>query len=87
MTVKDDFYDKQAYALIYIIPVYKPTPLFEIKIPDIDKQVKKELDYRWNSKKEIDYILKEAVGRIFKNIDERYFLLSVKRLLHVRLVP
>jgi hypothetical protein len=86
MTVKDDLYYKQAYALMYLIPVYKPTPIFEIKISDIDKQVKKELDHRWNSKKEIDYILKEAVGRIFKNLDERYFLLSVKRLLQVRLV-
>ncbi|HET7285044.1 MAG TPA: hypothetical protein VFI70_10195 [Nitrososphaeraceae archaeon] len=28
----------------------------------------------------------EAVGRIFVNLDERYFLLSVKRLLKVRLV-
>jgi len=49
--------------------------------------VKKELDDRWNYKREIDYILKEAVSRIFASIDERYFLLSVKKLLQVRLVP
>jgi|GraSoiStandDraft_41_1057321.scaffolds.fasta_scaffold422617_3 hypothetical protein len=86
MTVKDDLYYKQAYALMYIIPVYRPTPVFEIKISDLNKQVKKELDDRWNDRKIIDYILKEAVGRIFKNLDESYFLLSVKRLLQVRLV-
>jgi hypothetical protein len=80
-------YEKQAYDLMYRIPVYKPTPIFEIKISDLNEQVKKGLDDRWNYKKEIDYILKEAVGRIFKNLDERYFLLSVKRLLQVRLVP
>jgi hypothetical protein len=80
-------YDKQAYDLIYRIPIHKPTPAFEIKISDLNKQVKNELDDRWDYKKEIDHILKEAVGRIFKNIDERYFFLSVKRLLQVRLVP
>jgi hypothetical protein len=87
MKVKDDLYYKQAYALMYIIPVYRPTPVFEIKILDLNEQVKKELDERWDYKKEIDYILKQAVGRVFKNIDERYFLLSVNRLLQVRLVP
>ena len=80
-------YEKQAYDLIYRIPIHKPTPFFEIKISDFNEQVKRELDDRWDYKKEIDYILKEAVGRIFTNLDERYFLLSVKRLLRVRLVP
>jgi hypothetical protein len=84
---KEDLYYKQAYALMYIVPVYRPTPVFEIKISDLNNQVKKELDDRWSDRKEIDYILKEAVGRVFKNVDERYFLLSVKRLLQVRLVP
>jgi hypothetical protein len=80
-------YEKQAYDLMYRIPVYKPIPFFEIKISDLNEQIKKELDDRWNYKKEIDYILKEAVGRIFRNINEAYFFLSVKRLLRVRLVP
>ena len=84
--MKQRSYDKQAHDLIYRIPVYKPTPVFEIKISDLNDQVKKELDDRWGYKREIDYILREAVGRIFKNIDERYFFLSVKRLLQVRLV-
>ena len=86
MRIKDDLYYKQAYALMYIIPVYKPIPIFEIKIADINNQVKKELDDRWDNKRIINYILKEAVGRIFETIEERYFLLSVKRLLRVRLV-
>jgi hypothetical protein len=84
---KDDLYHKQAYALMYLIPVEKPMPFFEIKISDFNQQIKKELDNRWDHKPAIDYILKESVGRIFENIDERYFLLSVKRLLKVRLVP
>jgi hypothetical protein len=87
MRLDNNTYEKQARDLIYRIPVYKPTPVFEIKISDLNKQVKKELDDRWDNRKIIDYIVKEAVGRIFKNLDEGYFLLSVKRLLKVRLVP
>ncbi|HEY6668206.1 MAG TPA: hypothetical protein VI033_03545 [Candidatus Nitrosopolaris sp.] len=83
---RDNKYEKEARNLIYRIPVHKPTPVFKIGISDINRQVKKELDDRWTNRKTIDYILKEAVGRIFGNIDERYFLLSVKRLLQVRLI-
>jgi hypothetical protein len=86
MRVSNNQYEKQARDIINRIPVDKPTPFFDIKISDLSYQVKKELDDRWNYKREVDYILKESVGRIFKNIGERYFLLSVKRLLKVRLV-
>ena len=37
-------YDKHARYLIYRIPVYTPTPAFEIKISDLSELVKKELD-------------------------------------------
>jgi hypothetical protein len=86
MKYRSSYYEKQASDLIYKIPIYKPVPIFDIKISDLNEQVKKELDDRWNYKPEINYILKEAVGRIFANLNERYFLLSVKRLLKVRLV-
>jgi hypothetical protein len=86
MKQRSSCYEKQASNLIYKIPVYKPPPIFEIKISDLNDQVKKELDDRWNYKSEIDYILKEAVGRIFANLNERYFFLSVKGLLKVRLI-
>ena len=87
MRLDNNTYEKQARDLIYRIPVYKPTPVFEIKISDLNTQVKKELDDRWDNRKIIDYILKEAVGKIFECVEERYFFLSVKRLLQVRLVP
>jgi len=80
-------YQKQAYELIYKIPIYRPTSYFQIKISDLSDQIKKELDEIWTYKRELDYILKEAVSRIFSNVNDRYFLLSVKRLLKVRLVP
>jgi hypothetical protein len=87
MKQKSLCYQRQACDLIYRIPVYKPPPIFEIKISDLNEQVKKELDDRWRYKRELNYILKETVSRMFANVDERYFLLSVKRLLQVRLVP
>jgi hypothetical protein len=85
LRVDNNIYEKQARSLIYRIPVHRPTPFFEIKISDFNQQIEKEFDNRWDNKPAIDYILKESVGRIFENIDERYFLLSVKRLLKVRL--
>jgi hypothetical protein len=87
MKQKSSYYERQASDLIFKIPVYKPAPIFEIRISDLNEEVKNELDDRWNYKREIDYILKEAVGKIFANLNEQYFLLSVKRLLKVKLVP
>jgi hypothetical protein len=84
--MKLESYRRQAYNLLYRIPIHEPTPIFKIKISDINEQIQKELTDRWNYKQEIDYILKEAVGRLFSNLNERYFLLSVKRLLQVELV-
>jgi hypothetical protein len=80
-------YQKKASELMYRIPVWRPNPCFEIKISDLSDQVKKELDSIWRYKRQLHYILKEAVSRIFANVNDRYFLLSVKRLLQVRLVP
>jgi hypothetical protein len=80
-------YQKKAFDLIYKIPVYRPTPCFEIKISDLSASVKRELDLIWTHKRELDFILKQAVSRIFANVNERYFLLSVKHLLQVRLIP
>ncbi|MGA9843566.1 MAG: hypothetical protein WBQ25_14740 [Nitrososphaeraceae archaeon] len=69
--VEDNRYEKQARNLMYLIPIHRPPPFFDIKIEDINQQVQKELDDRWNYEDEIDYILKGAVGKIFRNINER----------------
>lgn len=50
-------YQKQAHDLIYRIPVYKPTPYFEIKISDLSEQIKKELDAIWNYKSQLGWKL------------------------------
>jgi hypothetical protein len=86
MKAKDSRYQWQALDLMRKIPLHRPSPFFEIKISDLSQEVQKELNDRWNYKDAVDYILKEAVSRIFCNINEDYFLLSVKRLLKVRLI-
>jgi hypothetical protein len=77
-------YQKQAKDLIYRIPVYIPVPPFIVYKKDLGDRLKNELaDY---SEKDRADVLKTAVERIFENINQRYFLQSVKKLLKVELV-
>src|SRR5215475_12810671 len=78
MKAESNRYQLQAWNLMRKIPPYQPRPFFDIKIPDLSEEVVKELNERWNYKDAIDYVLKEAVSRKFQNINEDYFLLSVK---------
>jgi hypothetical protein len=87
MNVKDNYYQNMAWDLLRKIPKYKPTPIYEIKSSHLYDDVKKELEDRWNYRDAMDRILKEAVSKIFLNTNAEYFLLSVKPLLKVRLVP
>lgn len=77
-------YHEQAKYLIDRIPIYRPIPRFVVKLEDLRYRVKAELqDLALES---LDDVMKEAIGKIFENIDEKYFLLNVKRLLGWELV-
>jgi hypothetical protein len=77
-------YEKQTIDLRYRIPVYHPVPSFIINEGDLTDRLRKELtSYDACSREEI---LKAAVGRIFQNINDRYYFKSVKRLLKVEIV-
>jgi hypothetical protein len=78
-------YEGQAKHLMYKIPVYKPVPSFIINLGDLSNKVKVEL--RSLDAKSLNYVMKEAVCRVFENIDECYFLLNVKKLLKWELLP
>jgi hypothetical protein len=81
---KEKKYQKRAKDLLYRIPVYIPVPPFIVYRKDLSDRLKDELaDY---SEKAREDILKAAIGRIFENIDQRYFLQSVKKLLKVEMV-
>jgi hypothetical protein len=77
-------YQEQAENLIYRIPVYRPTPSFFVELHDLSYKVKQELHSL--DDKTLDRVMKEAIARIFENINERYFLLSVKKLLRWEIV-
>ncbi|CAN5147078.1 hypothetical protein BH18THE2_BH18THE2_35780 [soil metagenome] len=76
-------YEEQARRLIYKIPIHRPAPTFIVNKTDLCTRLIIELlAYPEEARNEI---LKSAVGRIFENIDERYYIQSVKRLLSVEL--
>jgi hypothetical protein len=68
---------------MYRIPVFRPPPVFVIYLKHLDNRLKKELATL--DKESKDYVIKEAICRIFEQIDKRFFLLSVKSLLKWRL--
>jgi hypothetical protein len=73
--IRKSRYERQAEELIYRIPVHQPTPSFIVNIHDLNDKLKEELAaLDLNS---LADIMREAVGRIFENFNERYFKLRV----------
>ena len=80
-------YEKLADFLLYRIPAYRPLPYFIISLSDLDVKLKQELTRL--DKKSLNYVTREAVGRIFEGLDHRsrdYYLSRVRNLLKVGLV-
>ena len=77
------YYD-QARSLVYLIPVTNPPRPFKIRLSELSERSRGEL-HRC-TKRGLTYVLKESVGRVFENVDHRYFHQSVKRKLVVELV-
>jgi len=76
------YYDQAKY-LIYRIGLYKPTPSFKLYLSDLTPELVQalcELD-----KKDRNYVLKQAVGRLFEDINSRVYHTSVSSLLEVKL--
>jgi hypothetical protein len=80
-------YYRQARDLMMLIPIAKPIPPFMIYISDLTLNVKAELDELAlsSSPDDVSYILRQAAGRIFENLDFNYYHLSIARSLKVRL--
>jgi hypothetical protein len=76
-------YEEQARYKMYRMVIYRPPPTFIIQLKDLGGKVKRELAKR--DKETRDFIIKQAAERIFEQIDSRYFLLSAKQFLKVRL--
>lgn len=76
-------YEEQARYKMRMMAIYRPPPIFVIHLKDLDDKVKQEL--LKDDPISIDYTLKEAVGRICEQVDNRFYLLSAKQFLKVRL--
>lgn len=76
-------YESHAKDFIYRIPIYRPTPSYIVYRNDLIERLNKKL--QWFDVKQRDELLKTAVGKIFENINDRYFIQSVKCLLKVEL--
>jgi hypothetical protein len=80
-------YYQQAKDLAKWIPIARPVPEFVVNVKDLSPEVIRELEPRIDDLPTLGYILKEAVGRIFENLDHTYYHLSIARNLRVRMEP
>jgi hypothetical protein len=78
-------YYLQAWKLQGLISVGCPPPYFVIWLSDLNpklKQAIRELDYETKN-----FVLNQAIGRIFENINPKLYHLSIARRLHWKLEP
>lgn len=81
MTITEHKYYKQAQELRKRIPIWRPPPEFIVNLSDLSSRVIAELKALEN----VQDVLKQAVGRIFENIDEHHYHLSIASKIAVRL--
>jgi hypothetical protein len=78
-------YYSQASRLRKWIPIAKPVPEFIVNMTDLTTRIISEL--KTLDRDGSQYVLKQAVGRIFENINFRQYHLSIARKLEVVLKP
>jgi hypothetical protein len=79
-------YYRQARDLFKWIPIARPSPAFIIYISDLTPELKAQLkELISKSPDSLPYVLTQAVGRIFENLDFQYYHMSIARNLRVRL--
>ena len=77
-------YYRQARELMRRIPIARPAPDFVINISDLQMpKIRKELEALIAYPKTLRYVLTQAVGRIFQNLDFEYYHLSIAKNLRV----
>jgi hypothetical protein len=78
-------YYRQARELFKWIPIAKPSPAFVIHISDLTPQLVSQIEDMITAPDNLRYVLTQAVGRIFENIDFDGFHMSIARNLRLRL--
>jgi hypothetical protein len=74
-------YYHQAFVLRKWIPIARPSPPFIINLCDLSAKIFSEL----KTLDECQIVLKQAVGRVFENIDARQYHISIAKFLEVEL--
>jgi hypothetical protein len=77
----DRRYYNQAFDLLRI-GAYKPVPYFIINLSDLSEELRKELSSL--DKQSRQFVLKQAIGRIFEDVNSDLFHKSISRVLQVR---
>jgi hypothetical protein len=77
----DRKYYNQAFDLLGI-GAYKPVPYFIINLSDLSEELRKELSSL--DKQSRQFVLKQAIGRIFEDVNSGLFHKSISRVLQVK---
>ena len=81
--ISNRHYVNQAFHYLKI-GILRPVPEFLISLSDLSPKLVKELAAL--DKKTREFVLKQAVGRIFEDINAKLYHNSISRVLNVRLV-
>src|SRR5215469_10532201 len=76
-------YYNQVHNLLKL-GAFKPVPHFPVSVSDLWPPLLKEL--RVLDKRDRNFVLKQAVGRIFEDVNSKLYHSSISRVLEVRLV-
>jgi hypothetical protein len=81
-------YYRRARELMKWIPIARlPSSDFVISIYDLTPKLRKEIESIILSPTTLQYVLTQAVGRLFENLDFEYYHFSVARNLRVKFEP
>ncbi len=75
-------YYRRARDILKIIPIRRPPPIFIINISDLPQRIIDEFETVTDIKTRT-YVITQAVGRIFENLDFEYYHISIARNLRV----
>jgi hypothetical protein len=75
-------YEEQVRYKMYRIPIFRPPPVFVIHLKHLDDRLKRELSTLDRANR--DFVVREAIGKIFEHVDKHFFLQSAKPLLEWR---
>jgi hypothetical protein len=75
-------YEEQVRYKMYRISIFRPPPVFVIHLKHLDDRLKRELSTL--DRENRDFVVREAIGKIFEHVDKRFYFQSAKPLLRWR---